>query len=176
MAIKFFDKQFAQEYDQAQTKLQEWLDVGNEQESSNYIKVLDMSNDSFTLRLFTYMTDISVQSALDSLQKMAPYGKLYHNPAMDFSQIDAFSKLIIIILKSAVNTNKKDLLQKILQGIVLVLTKNHMFHKSSFNQRPFFRLFYNILYVSYICFGEKYWIKWGGGEICINYILNKIKL
>ena len=65
---------------------------------------------------------------------------------MDFSYIDALSKLITIILKTVNDSNKSTLLQIIFDALLVVLTKNHEFHKEKFNQRPFFKLLYNLIY------------------------------
>ena len=65
---------------------------------------------------------------------------------MDYSYTDAFSKLITIILKTLVNFNKQELLERIFDSVIIVLTKNHEYHRDKFNQRPFFKLFFNLIF------------------------------
>jgi len=75
-SLKFFDAQFTDDFNQAYALLQEWLKLNTENESSNFIKVLEtniFTSDNSVVKFFTYLTDISVQYALDSANKMAPY-------------------------------------------------------------------------------------------------------
>ena len=65
---------------------------------------------------------------------------------MDYSYTDSFSKLVTIILKTIVNFDKNELLERILDSILIVLTKNHEFHRDKFNQRPFFKFLFNLIY------------------------------
>jgi hypothetical protein len=58
--------------------------------------------------------------------------------------IDAISKLITILLRTIQNSQSVDLFEKLLESILIVLTKNHSLRKD-FNPRPLFKLFFNIL-------------------------------
>ena len=149
-AVILFNEKESDTYDQAFNKLEEWMNIGSETEMPNFIKILDSTmfqSDETLIKFFAFTTDICVEYALDSIRKMEPYGKLFHSQAMDFSYIDSFTKLIILILKTIINTNKNEMLEKILHSIVIILTKNHDVHRESFNQRPFFRLFFNLIFV-----------------------------
>lgn len=65
---------------------------------------------------------------------------------MDFTTIDALSKLITILLRTTLNQQQiDDFFEKILDSILIVFTKYHTYESQSFNPRPFFRLFFNIL-------------------------------
>jgi len=64
---------------------------------------------------------------------------------MDYSYIDAFSKLIVIILRTDVNIKKNEVLERICDSILIVLTKYHE-NVEGFNQRPFFKLLLNLIY------------------------------
>jgi len=149
-ALALFAEKEGPAYEQANKKLEEWLRITSETEMPAFIKVIETTifqaaGDTF-IKFFAFMTDICVENAIGHDTRMGTYGKLHHNPAMDFSYIDAFSKLVVLLLKTVINTNKNEILEKILQSIVLTLTKNHELHRESFNQRPFFRLFYNLLF------------------------------
>lgn len=152
-ALGLFTEKDEENYNQACNKFDEWLRITSETEMPAFIKVIEttifQAPSETLIGFFAYMTDACVEHALTSAGRMSSYGKLHHNSAMDFSNIDAFSKLIVILLKTVININKNEILEKILQSIVLTLTKNHELHRGSFNQRPFFRLFYNLLFVNY---------------------------
>jgi hypothetical protein len=67
---------------------------------------------------------------------------------LDLSYIDSFSKLVIIVLKAVVNVDKNELLEKICDAILIVLTRYHQNIGTNlcFNQRPFFKLLLNLIY------------------------------
>lgn len=74
------------------------------------------------------------------------------SPAIAYQAIDAFSKLIVLLVKyhsdsEGVNHNvaKINYLSKILSIIVLVLAQAHEQRRQQFNQKPFFRLFSSLL-------------------------------
>jgi len=150
-AFALFDQKEAEYYDQAFSKLGEWLQITSEKEMPNFIKVLETTifqaqEDKLT-KFFAFIMDICVDHALSSNERGNINKKLAQNNAMDFSYIDAFSKLVIVILKTVINTDKKAILERILESSLLILTKNHELHKGKFNQRPFFRFFYNLIFV-----------------------------
>ncbi|CAG8781588.1 2496_t:CDS:1, partial [Acaulospora colombiana] len=69
------------------------------------------------------------------------------SPAISYQAIDAFSKLIVLLVKyhsdpEGVNNNiaKINYLTKILSIIVLVLAQAHEQRRHQFNQKPFFGL------------------------------------
>lgn len=136
-------------YDFANLKLQELLKIENEDEMIEFIVGLEsavFSNNETFIRFLAYMVDICVEDALKSLEKFENYGRFNFLPAFDFSSIDCLSRFFILILKSITNIPRNEIFEKILQGIVLILTKNHDLHREKFNQRPFFRLFYTMIY------------------------------
>lgn len=150
-ALALFDVKESEYYNQAYSKLEEWLNITSEKEMPHFIKVLETTifqaqEDKHT-KFFAFLTDICVEHALDSVEQLRSYGKLAYTTAMDFSYVDALSKLITVILKTVINTDKKEILERILESGVLTLTKNHELHRENFNQRPFFRLFYNLIFV-----------------------------
>lgn len=156
-ALSVFDPKDEEYYNQTFKKLEEWLSITSEKEMPDFSKVLEttifQAQDDSLVKFFTFMTDICVDNALNSLKRIHS-GKPIHTSAMDFSYVDALSKLIIVMLKTIINTDKKGILEPILTSCVLTLTKNHEVHKENFNQRPFFRLFYNIIFVFII--GKSY--------------------
>lgn len=78
---------------------------------------------------------------------------------LDYTYIDLVSKMITILLKTLINydlTNKTNLLEKILTAVIIVLTKEHHYNSHKFNQKPFFKLLFNILYVNLKPFLEQF--------------------
>lgn len=66
---------------------------------------------------------------------------------MDFTCVDSFTKLIEIIQKTCkIEQYKKQLLNQIFDSIFITLTKYHETDMYEFNQRPFFRIFFNLIY------------------------------
>ncbi|KAL1341630.1 uncharacterized protein LOC107465811 [Arachis duranensis] len=63
-------------------------------------------------------------------------------PAMSFIAIDIYAKLVFSILKGS---NKSFLLSKILAVTIRLILKDAEEKKASFNPRPYFRLFINLL-------------------------------
>lgn len=155
-AFLLFSAKESEHYDQAFAKFVEWLKITSEKEMPNFIKILETTifqaqEDKF--KFFAFITDICVNHSLDSISKISSYKNITQPTAMDFSYIDAYSKLIIVILKSVINADKNQMLESILESTILALTKNHELHRGSFNQRPFFRLFFNLIFViSYFFF------------------------
>ena len=150
-AFALFELKESEYYEQAFSKLGEWLLITSEKEMPNFIKILEttifQAEEGKLIKFFAFMTDICVDHALGSIEKDPRYKKIVQTNAMDFSYIDAFSKLVIVILKTVINTDKKVILEKILESSLLILSKNHALHRERFNQRPFFRLFYNLIFV-----------------------------
>lgn len=130
-------------------KFLEWLQISTERQITVYIKDLEKTvfskmEDGQTKKFFVYAIEICVNRALDSLESCPNVNNTTF--VMDFSYIDSLSKLITIILKTVIDTNKSILLKIILDAFLIVLTKNHEFHKEKFNQRPFFKLLFNLIY------------------------------
>jgi len=63
-----------------------------------------------------------------------------------YNGIDAFSKLIVVLLKHFGESTKVALLNKVLTTIITVLTRDHKRLQHQFNQKPFFRLLCNLLF------------------------------
>ncbi|KAI8855140.1 CCR4-Not complex component, Not1-domain-containing protein, partial [Chytridium lagenaria] len=64
--------------------------------------------------------------------------------ATPFQAVDAFAKLIVLLVRYNLNL-MTNLMTKILSIVVLVLVHSHEQKRSTFNQRPFFRLFSSLL-------------------------------
>jgi len=75
-------------------------------------------------KFFVYTINLCVEMALKSNVKTE--GSLNKLDYLDYSMINSFSKLIAIILTTVVNITKNDLLEKICESILIVLTKFHM--------------------------------------------------
>ncbi|KAK9712477.1 CCR4-NOT core subunit cdc39 [Basidiobolus ranarum] len=98
---------------------------------------------------FRVCTEISVEGFLKYSSSVNGNGPI---PAAAYQGVDAFSKLIVVLVKyynepTPVNPNlaKITFLSKILSIILLVLVHDHQQHKGQFNQKPYLRLFTNLL-------------------------------
>jgi CCR4-Not complex component, Not1 len=99
-----------------------------------------------TRRFFTYVAEICVASACNSHLVDLGGGKTFsHCNSLDYTFVDGFTKFIMVLVKTC-RENKKEMLNQILYSILVVFYKDHELLKDSFNPRPYFRLFYNILY------------------------------
>ena len=130
--------------------LNKWLNSQTEAELSNFINEFEQQiargSDKTTISFFCYIFDISIRKVYRglSLDKNIPFRN-------DYTYIDLVAKMITILLKTLINydvSNKTNLLEKILTGLIIVLTKNHHINPQGFDQKPFFRLLFNILYVN----------------------------
>ncbi|XP_047337457.1 CCR4-NOT transcription complex subunit 1 [Impatiens glandulifera] len=145
--------------DQASMFFAEWykiceLPVVNDAVSSHYVLQLHQSGllkgDDMSDRFFRCLTEISVSHCLSSSETMssAPLQSQQVQP-LSFLAIDIYAKLVFSILKFCPvdqgSNNKLYLLPKILLVTVRIIHKDAEEKKSSFNPRPYFRLFINWL-------------------------------
>lgn len=86
--------------------------------------------------------DLCVQKVIE--QENSDQAKILQIDNYDYTYIDQFSKLIAVILKSGVNFNKDELLERICDTYIIVLTKHH--ESANFNPRPFFKFMFNLIY------------------------------
>lgn len=63
---------------------------------------------------------------------------------LDFRYIDSSVKLIVVLL-TMFSFNKHEFMTKVLEFIGEVLEEEHRTKKTEFNQRPYYRMFMNIL-------------------------------
>lgn len=154
LALLFNEKE-ADFYKLCASKLYQWLPISEtEEEIAEYFNsiadFLQVQSEN-SLKFFVYITDVCVEHTLSSTKNAENYSSSMgiDTEELNFTYIDALSKLIIVILKSF-NNNKSELFEKSLQGVLIVMAKYHEFESEKFNQRPFFKLFSNLLYVSYI--------------------------
>ncbi len=87
-------------------------------------------------KFFVFITDLVVNNALQSEDSGVE--------SLDFSYIDQFSKLILTVVKYS--EKEESVFETILAATLIVFTKNHEYHRLNFNQRPFFKLYYNLIY------------------------------
>ncbi|KAJ3214619.1 hypothetical protein HDU67_001427 [Dinochytrium kinnereticum] len=93
--------------------------------------------DDVSSLFFRICTELSVES----------YVKAKASPMFNtspFQAVDAFAKLIVLLVRYNLNL-MTNLMTKILSIVVLVLVHSHEQKRSTFNQRPFFRLFSSLL-------------------------------
>lgn len=112
---------------------------------SNFVVELSKYNifqtDDATCLFFRVCTELSIDAWAKSYKTISP-------PVLSFQAIDAFSKLVVYILKFRLVTtsNAQEFFSKILSILVLILVSNHQTQKQKFNQKPFFRLFLSLCF------------------------------
>lgn len=151
LVLNLFSEKESEFFKTCAKKLYEWLPITEEEEIHEYMRSLSdilQGQDENTLKFFVYITDICIEHALESTKRAELCASVLDIDAqdMDFTYIDALSKLIIILLKT-ITTSKSELFEKCLHSAMIVLIKYHDFEKEKFNQRPFFKLFLNLIYV-----------------------------
>ncbi|KAM0926261.1 hypothetical protein ACQ4PT_003393 [Festuca glaucescens] len=107
-----------------------------------------LKGDEFTERFLRVLTELAVTHSLISEQIVAPGGLSQHSSHISYLPIDSYSKLVSMVLKYSsveIGPNKGSLLSKILSVTVRVIQKDAEEKKTSFNPRPYFRLFINWL-------------------------------
>lgn len=141
-------------YEEAYNILIEWFNIETEEEMPSFTSSIHnkiFQSDSNIIRFFTYLTDICVAHSIESVMD----SETNSHRAMDFTYVDAESRLLILLLKGVKDSDGIiDLFDKIMQSIIISLTKNHHFERDRFNGRPFFRIFYNIICVNEIKISE----------------------
>ncbi|XP_043707916.1 CCR4-NOT transcription complex subunit 1-like isoform X5 [Telopea speciosissima] len=131
------------------------LPGANDAAYTHYISQLQQSGlligDDISDRFFRILTELSVAHCL-STEVTTPASlslQPHHSQHMSFFAIDMCAKLIFLILKYCTvdqGSNRLFLLPKILSVTVRVIQKDAEEKKTSFNPRPYFRLFINWLY------------------------------
>ncbi|XP_048534491.1 CCR4-NOT transcription complex subunit 1-like isoform X2 [Triticum urartu] len=121
---------------------------------SHYIVQLQqhglLKGDDLTDRFFHTLTELAITHAVVSEQVIAP-GGMSQQPAqqlqISYFSIDSYSKLVTLMFKYGVDLgpNKGSLLLKILSITTRIIQKDAEEKKVSFNPRPYFRLFINLL-------------------------------
>ncbi|XP_004306964.1 PREDICTED: CCR4-NOT transcription complex subunit 1-like [Fragaria vesca subsp. vesca] len=125
------------------------LPGANENNCSHFILNLHsigILKDDLTDRFFRLLTEISVEHCLSS--EVINSGTLQtpqQAQSLSFLAIDIYAKLVFSILKMEQGSSKLILLSKILAVTVRFIQKDAEEKKSSFNARPYFRLFVNWL-------------------------------
>jgi hypothetical protein len=70
------------------------------------------------------VTELCVKKAINSSKKDNKLFAILYATEMDFTYIDALTKLITILLRTIMNHNSAEFLEKILEGIIIILTRN----------------------------------------------------
>ncbi|KNC97024.1 CCR4-NOT core subunit CDC39 [Spizellomyces punctatus DAOM BR117] len=124
--------------------------ASNEKAHAFFIQQLQQQGilkaESISPLFFRVCTEICIDSYIKS--KSSPDIP----PALPFQAVDAFARLIVLLVRYHVdpagadnNHARLNLTAKILSIIVLVLVHSHEQQRTHFNQRPFFRLFSTLL-------------------------------
>ena len=103
---------------------------------------IEKSDSQLLFNLTKVMVKVSIEKALyygDESGERRPADRL------DFRYIDSFVKLIVMLLKMLNNFNVHELMSKTLDIIKKVLEEDHQVNKGNFNQRPYYRMLFNIM-------------------------------
>ncbi|XP_050387579.1 uncharacterized protein LOC126803899 isoform X2 [Argentina anserina] len=140
--------------DQVSSLFSEWyhfweLPGANENNCAHLILNLHSSGmlkDDLMERFFRLLTELTVAHCLSSeVMNSGTLQTPQQVQSLSFLAIDAYAKLVFSIIKMEQGSNKLILLSKILAVTVRVIQKDAEEKKSSFNARPYFRLFVNWL-------------------------------
>ncbi|GMH00621.1 hypothetical protein Nepgr_002460 [Nepenthes gracilis] len=145
-------------YDQVSSLFADWfriceLPAGNDAASTNFILQLHqnglLKGDETSDRFFRILLEISVKHCLASEMRISgPLQSSQQVQSLSFLAIDICAKLVFSILKYFPvdqGTSRLFLLPKVLAVTVRFIQKDADDKKSSFNPRPYFRLFINWL-------------------------------
>ena len=103
---------------------------------------IEKPDSQLLFNLTKVMVKVSIEKALyygDESGERRPADRL------DFRYIDSFVKLIVMLLKMLNNFNVHELMTKMLDFIKKVLEEDHQVNKGNFNQRPYYRMLFNIM-------------------------------
>lgn len=140
-------------YKQAMNLLKCWLTAKSELEMGNFIKrfeeEISRKEDKVIICFFCYIIDVSCKQAERFYKSSKKQVKL------DYTYIDLVSKMVTILLKTMINSGSNannidtriKFLEKILTALIIVLTKEHYYNLNNFNNKLFFKILFNILYV-----------------------------
>ncbi|CAI0393707.1 unnamed protein product [Linum tenue] len=141
--------------DQITALFREWYRIcelpgSNETTYNHYLLQLHqngfLKGDDLTDRFFRILMELSVDHCLSS--EVVNSGGMQgpqQGQNMSFLAIDIFAKLVFAILKAEQGSSKHFLLSKMLAVTVRYIQKDSEEKKPSFNPRPYFRLFINLL-------------------------------
>ena len=144
----YFKKPDLSFYKLAVQMFKKWLVASSEEELTDFIKSFEeeitKKDSSFTIGFFCYSIDMACRRAERFYYSSRKLVKL------DYSFVDIVSKMVTILLK-AINTPNMNnlritLLENVLTAIIIVMTKEHHYNSSNFNNKVFFKLLFNILY------------------------------
>jgi CCR4-NOT transcription complex subunit 1 len=140
-------------YKQAMNLLKCWLTAKSELEMGNFIKrfeeEISRKEDKVIICFFCYIIDVSCKQAERFYKASKKQVRL------DYTYIDLVSKMVTILLKTMINSGSNansidtriKFLEKILTALIIVLTKEHYYNVNNFNNKLFFKILFNILYV-----------------------------
>uniref|UniRef100_A0A1D1XGX4 CCR4-NOT transcription complex subunit 1 n=1 Tax=Anthurium amnicola TaxID=1678845 RepID=A0A1D1XGX4_9ARAE len=142
--------------DQVSHLFSEWFQVNDlpatDAAYTHYVSQLQQNNllkgDERTDSFFRILTELAATHCVASEQTITPSQLSIQSPHqvqhLSFIAIDAYAKLMVLVLKYCLldqGSSKVTLLPKILSVTVSVIQKDAEEKKSSFNPRPYFRLF-----------------------------------
>ena len=94
--------------------------------------------------LISIITEYSVKECL-----FYEGGNYVYADRLLYNKIDSLAKFIILLLNYITNSNKLKFFENILFGIFKILHLDYNKNQNNFNQKPYYRLFINIIYLLY---------------------------
>lgn len=99
-----------------------------------------LRTDDISSRFFRICADYAISLCLAALQTSSP-----DRSSAKYHGIDAFSKLIIVLLTHFGESTKVALLNKVLKTIITIVLRDQDRYEIHFNQKPYFRMLCNLL-------------------------------
>jgi len=99
--------------------------------------------------LISIITEHSVKECL-----FYPEGNHVSADRLQYNKIDSLAKFVLLLLNYITNINKLKFFENILFGIFKILHLDYNKNPTSFNQKPYYRLFINIIYLLYHAEGQ----------------------
>ncbi|KAG8391589.1 hypothetical protein BUALT_Bualt01G0203200 [Buddleja alternifolia] len=156
-AVELMDTDPAGFHEQVSVLFAEWYQIcelpgANDSACARYVLHLQqrglLKGDEISDRFFRRIMELSVSHCLSSEVMSSGSSQPHQGQPLSFLAIDIYSKLVFSVLKfGAVDQgpNKLSLLPKVLAVTVKFIQKDAEEKRSSFNPRPYFRLFVNWL-------------------------------
>jgi CCR4-NOT transcription complex subunit 1 len=133
----------------------EWIQLyghpaSNERNQLNYVVLLQSNNLLVKKNITAMFLRVAIEATIEAYMQSSSLGA---SSAAAYQTVDALARLLVLIIlhqpdepNSEPFSGRKKLINTIFVVIPLVIAHNHEQNRTSFNQKPFFRLFSSMLY------------------------------
>jgi CCR4-NOT transcription complex subunit 1 len=133
----------------------EWIQIyghpaSNERNQLNYVALLQENKILSSKHLSLLFFRVSLEATVEAYSQNASVGS---NSASLYQTVDALARLLVLIITyqpdspgSVPHSGKESIIKDVFSVISMVLIHNHEQSRTSFNQKPFLRLFSSIFY------------------------------